>query len=886
MIDSAEHDERVMTLATEALKLPVAERDSFLQSACQNDPELYREVSEVVTWEERMKGFLRRPLIEFIDLDALEKVFEAGQTVSGRFEILRCVGEGGMGVVYEAFDRKRGLRVAIKVAKPGFGRLLSPELEGALKVRHRNICVVNDIYTATTEYGELDFLTMEFLDGETLAHRLARGRPEEAEALEIARQLCAGVGEAHRSGILHRDLKPANIILCREKDGSLRVVITDFGLSTEGADTELGGGTPAYMAPELWRGVKASPASDSFALGVILYEIVAGQKPFSSSTKNQGFQEIPPPLPPSKLAPGLRQRWDAAILPCFRPAPEDRYTARQVLAELERKPYYRRPTLIAMAAMGIVLASLATWGILGAYRPPAMRLAIVPMPVPNVGLAKRGQEIMEDVAARVKQIQDGKATVSVIQPSQILRKGVTTPEQAAKVLGATHVLQLQLTPTVNGIAVKGVLVDLHTRASIQDYSSQFAESDLGDLSTGLTGLISWALRLHRKAPPTDVPPAAAESYRQGQAYLKQEPPDFIHAIPEFENAASLAPHSPLPLAGLAEAHGREYRVKRNQDSINEAHFWLSRAEALDADSPAVRNASGFLHILQGDYAHALSDYQRVEEIDPTNMEAFLGSGLAYEFQAILDKAIADYNRALSVAPSSYKPYEFLASLYYNNGEYEKAEEMYRATIQRDPSHMDAYGSLAAVYSAQGKYEDAEKILRTTLRYKETALNTNDLGVILAFEGRQPEAAEYYRRAVTAEPTKAKYWLNLGDAQRRIEDLKNSKASYQRGLALAEAETTANVNNAPARARLAYLQARLNHGNEAAAQIAAALNSPAKNDEVVLCAVETYEVLGDRNKAIDAAKLARPEILHSLDHHPDLADLQQDSRFRQLMAQVK
>src|SRR5215469_11250182 len=159
MSDPAEHDERVMTLAAQALKTPPAQRADLLQSACQNDPELFREVSEVVAWEERMSGFLSRPLVEFIDLEALEKIFEPGQTIADRFEIRRCIGDGGMGVVYEAFDNKRKQRIAIKVAKPGFGRLLSPELEGALKVRHPNICVVNEIHTTKTEFGKLDFLT-------------------------------------------------------------------------------------------------------------------------------------------------------------------------------------------------------------------------------------------------------------------------------------------------------------------------------------------------------------------------------------------------------------------------------------------------------------------------------------------------------------------------------------------------------------------------------------------------------------------------------------------------------------------------------------------------------------------------------------------------------
>src|SRR5215467_4602838 len=162
-----------------------------------------------------------------------------------------------MGVVYEAFDTRRKQRIAIKCAKPGFGRLLSPELEGALKVRHPNICLVNDIHKASTEFGDLDFLTMEFLDGETLASRLERGRLEQGEAMVIAQQLCAGVAEAHRSGILHRDLKPGNIILAPQKDGSTRAVITDFGLATEtDVAPELAGGTLAYMAPELWHGGK------------------------------------------------------------------------------------------------------------------------------------------------------------------------------------------------------------------------------------------------------------------------------------------------------------------------------------------------------------------------------------------------------------------------------------------------------------------------------------------------------------------------------------------------------------------------------------------------------------------------------------------------------
>src|SRR5437773_6631939 len=205
MKNHAERDHRLMAVVASALQQPLHQRKSFLQAACYDDKALYEEAAETVEWEERMGNFLLEPLLVFNDF---EKPFQPGEVISERFEIIREIGEGGMGVVYEGYDRKRKQRIAIKSAKAGFRRLLTPELESALKVRHPNICLVNEIHTAATSQGEVDFLTMELLEGPTLRERLASGQKlDPPEALEIARQLCAGLAEAHRIGIVHRDLK-------------------------------------------------------------------------------------------------------------------------------------------------------------------------------------------------------------------------------------------------------------------------------------------------------------------------------------------------------------------------------------------------------------------------------------------------------------------------------------------------------------------------------------------------------------------------------------------------------------------------------------------------------------------------------------------------------
>src|SRR5947209_9573657 len=230
MKHNADRDHRLMAVVASALQQPLHQRKSFLQVACHDDTQLYQEATETVEWEERMGNFLLEPLLVFKDF---EKPFHPGEVISERFEIVREIGEGGMGVVYEAYDRKRRQRIAIKSAKTGFCRLLTPELESALQVRHPNICLVNEIHTAATPHGEVDFLTMEFLDGTTLSAALSSGvKFNHEDALEIAQQLCAGLAEAHSSGVIHRDLKSANIILCRLPHGKLRAVITDFGLAS------------------------------------------------------------------------------------------------------------------------------------------------------------------------------------------------------------------------------------------------------------------------------------------------------------------------------------------------------------------------------------------------------------------------------------------------------------------------------------------------------------------------------------------------------------------------------------------------------------------------------------------------------------------------------
>src|SRR5215831_16456565 len=201
--------------------------------------------------------------------------FAPGTILSDRYRIIGLIGHGGMGEVYRADDLKLGQPVALKflpralAADPVRRERFFAEVRITRQLSHPNICRVYDI----AEFDGQHFLSMEYIDGEDLASLIKRiGYLSNEKALEIARQLAAGLAAAHDRGVLHRDLKPANIML----DGHGRVRITDFGLAIVAADETQAAeivGTPAYMAPEQFAGKGASVRSDIYALGLVLYEV-------------------------------------------------------------------------------------------------------------------------------------------------------------------------------------------------------------------------------------------------------------------------------------------------------------------------------------------------------------------------------------------------------------------------------------------------------------------------------------------------------------------------------------------------------------------------------------------------------------------------------------
>ena len=235
--------------------------------------------------------------------------FTPGTLLATRYRIVGLLGRGGMGEVYRADDLTLGQPVALKFLRgddPSLAARLREETRTARQVSHPNVCRVHDV----GEWDGRPFVSMEYVDGEDLASLLRRiGRLPQDKAVEIVRQVCAGLAAAHDRGVLHRDLKPANVML----DGRGKVRITDFGLASFSDDDRTGeiAGTPAYMAPEQIAGGRPSPQTDLYAVGLLLFELVTGSPAYGSVNLIERGKQ-PTALP--ALSPSVRASLDPSIL--------------------------------------------------------------------------------------------------------------------------------------------------------------------------------------------------------------------------------------------------------------------------------------------------------------------------------------------------------------------------------------------------------------------------------------------------------------------------------------------------------------------------------------------------------------------------------------------
>jgi serine/threonine protein kinase/formylglycine-generating enzyme required for sulfatase activity len=328
-----ERQELIKQIYCDALERGAGEREAFLAEACAGDEDLRREVETLLGYETEAVNFIETPALNLAAKILAEQSDAKIGSQIGAYKIISKLGAGGMGEVYLAEDARLRRKVALKLLPAQFVadservRRFEREARAASALNHPNILTIYEIGQTSTEFGDVHFIATEFVEGQTLRKRLLQNRLSVSEALDVVTQMAGALQAAHAAGIIHRDIKPENVML--RPDGYVKVL--DFGLAritqrdvfstafskapTQSAQTDPGliMGTVGYMSPEQVRGEELDQRTDIFSLGITLYEMLAGDKPFKGATTADAIAALlhkdPPPLSTSLIgAPAELQR--------------------------------------------------------------------------------------------------------------------------------------------------------------------------------------------------------------------------------------------------------------------------------------------------------------------------------------------------------------------------------------------------------------------------------------------------------------------------------------------------------------------------------------------------------------------------------------------------
>ncbi|MBI4910629.1 MAG: serine/threonine protein kinase [Acidobacteria bacterium] len=344
-------------------------REHVLDEECGSDLTLREEVERLLrhhdTESNRLDGLQER--VASLHRGARTSAIPPDKVLAGRFRVIRFLGAGGMGEVYEALDQELNARVALKKLHDdlaGDAKIMARfkrEIQMARRVTNPNVCRVFDLFRHQEGATVIQFLTMELITGETLAARIKRDGPMSTEgALTMLRQLTAGLSAAHAAKVVHRDFKSGNVMI----DAAGRVVITDFGMArdiapeagrTLSTSSSVAMGTPAYMAPEQIEGKSSTAETDIYALGVVIYEMVTGVLPYADkSPLTVAAKKLKePPRPPREVRPELPPLWEGVILQCLSRNPKNRFAnAALVTQAIESGTRPRRRLLTRMQWIG------------------------------------------------------------------------------------------------------------------------------------------------------------------------------------------------------------------------------------------------------------------------------------------------------------------------------------------------------------------------------------------------------------------------------------------------------------------------------------------------------------------------------------------------------
>lgn len=812
--------QQIDDLLQDALAQPPAARAAFLAQACDNDAELRCEVASLLRFQPEVEEFLEAPPAE-----VAAEMLKSSETASlaeralGPYQIERQLGQGGMGVVYLAYDTRLGRPVALKLLPTHLTgevervRRFEREAHSVSALNHPNIVTVYD-------FGQEDgrhYIATEYVAGQTL--RAALGDPDFklTQALDVAMQVASALAAAHQAGIIHRDIKPENVML--RPDGYVKVL--DFGLAklTEsrssgdedetvasigsGFKTRTGMvlGTVSYMSPEQAGGQKVDARTDLFSLGVVLYEMVTGHRPFEGRTRNHVLVAILDQEQPSlsSYAAGAPVELESIINQALRKDRAQRYqTAAELLADLRKlkqdleiqarvesrsaeerlaeartrasgeqasapsavtgpngaritsqiKPH-RRKVVVMLVALLLIAAIIA--GVLLLAVPPPTIDSIAVLPFANAGNDPQVEYLPDGITESLI------GSLSQLPHLRVMARGTVftykgreaDPRQVGATLKVRTVVLGRVERRGERLVIGVELVDAADGARLWGEQYQRPLADIFAVQAEIAREIAEQLRVRLSSAEREqlakrqtTNPEAYQLYLQGRYhYLQFNRASQERALDYFRQAITRDPRYALAYTGIADVYADfSSQYLAPSEAMPQAKQAAAQALELDEQLPEAHHSLAMVKWFgDWDWAGAEVEFRRALALNPN-------AAATYAFYADFLLRLKRFDEALSQARQGYEldplsPHgsEMVSKSLFYLRRYDESVAQSRKTLELNPNYIWVGLHISNSRAQQGRHEEAIAEVRRNLELNQHDAILSHLGYLYAFAGRRDEA---------------------------------------------------------------------------------------------------------------------------------------------------